>query len=61
MRRQIVLCFTQNVLHGRVDSFISELRSSVDKRVRGEIFIFTEHMCDYKINTISRRILINLR
>ena len=61
LRRQIVFSFTHFCTPDTVSTFIAELQSSVQQRIRGERFVSSRNRRDYKFNLSSRRVAINLR
>ena len=61
LKRQIVLHFTQYCKRDTVPSFITELRLSVQKRQRGERYLYSRNLQGYELNLRSRRITRNLR
>ena len=58
---QVVCHFTKNSRRDNVDSFVDDLQSSVNKRIRGDKVIFQENRYDYEENIIIQIKLIGLR
>ena len=61
LKRQIVFHFTQYYTRDTVPSFITELRLSVQKRQRGERYLYSRNLQCYELNLRSRRIARDLK
>ena len=53
--------YPKNCTYNKADSLITELQSSVDKRVRGKSFVYFKNRHDYEINIRILENSINLR
>ena len=57
----VVLCFTKKYKSDKVDSFVAELWSRVNKWARGENFTYPRNRYDYEVNIKSQGQLVNVR